>query len=136
MNRSVSLARSEDHFHGVQKSLEPLKQSLMCALEDKSSLVIKINLVITRTPRYNEGVELAITPIEACRSFVDFILPFYRGRIVIAEEDAWGDTKDGFDIYGFTRLAEEYSQIELLDLRADETLIKKYYIREVNSSCL
>ena len=125
MKSRVSLARSEDHYNGVKKSLEPFKQSTISALSGISSVVIKINLVITRTPRYSEGVELATTPIEACRSFIDFILPFYKGRIVIAEGTTWGDTKDGFDFYGFTRLAEENPQIALLDLRDDETLVKK-----------
>ena len=105
MKSRVSLARSEDHYNGVKKSLEPFKQSTISALSGISSVVIKINLVITRTPRYSEGVELATTPIEACRSFIDFILPFYKGRIVIAEGTTWGDTKDGFDFYGFTRLS-------------------------------
>jgi len=125
MDMRVSLARSADHFRGVQESLRPLEQSLISALSAITSLVIKINLVITRTPRYSQGVELATTPIDAVRGFIDFILPFYGGKIVIAEEAAWGDTKDGFGFYGFSRLAEESDQIELLDLRDDETLVRK-----------
>lgn len=125
MRSRVSLARSEDHYGGVKKSVEPFKQSLISALSGISPLVIKINLVITRTPRYSQGVELATTPIDAVRGFIDFILPFYGGKIVIAEESAWGDTKDGFEFYGFSKLAEEHAQIELLDLRDDEALIRK-----------
>lgn len=125
MKSKTSLSRSPDHYSGVEQSLELLKQNITEAISDLSYLVIKINLVITRTPRYGNGVELATTPIEAVRGFVDFILPFYRGKILIAEEAAWGDTKEGFDFYGFTGLAKENSQIELLDLREDDTLVKK-----------
>jgi uncharacterized protein (DUF362 family) len=125
MKSKVSLSRSSDHYSGVELSLKILKQNIADAISGLSQLVIKINLVITRIPRYDNGVELATTPIEAVRSFVDFILPFYRGRILIAEEAAWGNTKDGFDFYGFTRLASKNSQIELLDLREDDTLVKK-----------
>lgn len=125
MRSRVSVIRSEDHYGGVKGSLEPFKQDFSNALSGLPSLVIKINLVIARTPRYNQGVELATTPVDAVRSFIDFILPFYGGKILIAEESAWGDTKDGFEFYGFSKLAEEHPQVELLDLRDDETIIRK-----------
>jgi uncharacterized protein (DUF362 family) len=125
MRSRVSLVRSEDHYDGVKRSVAPFKQSLISALSGIPSLVIKINLVITRTPRYSQGVELATTPVDAVKAFIDFILPFYGGKIIIAEEAAWGDTKDGFEFYGFSKLAEIHPQVKLLDLRDDETLIRK-----------
>ncbi|MBN1267797.1 MAG: DUF362 domain-containing protein [Anaerolineales bacterium] len=121
----VSLVRSEDHYEGELQSLEPFRQRMQIALSDIDSLVLKINLVITRTPRYSEGVELATTPLEAVRGFLDFIQPFYNGRVIIAEEPAWGDTSDGFEFYGFAKLAAGYPQVELLDLREDEVVTRK-----------
>ncbi len=125
MKSRLFLTRSPDHYSGVKASLKPFRQSLASAVSRIPSLVIKINLVITRTPAYGEGVELATTPIEACRSFLDFIRPFYCGKIIIAEQAAWGDTKEGFKHYGFTKLAKEYPRVELLDLGDDETVSKK-----------
>jgi uncharacterized protein (DUF362 family) len=116
----VALARSDDHYPGVQTSLRLLKEQLITALMEVETLVVKINMVITKTPRYPMGVELATTPVTAVHSFIDFILPFYRGKIILAEEAAWGDTKEGFTYYGFAKLADEYQQVELLDLREDE----------------
>jgi uncharacterized protein (DUF362 family) len=86
--------------------------------------VIKINLVITRTPRYSDGVELATTPFQAVKSFTDFISPFYDGNIIIAESATWGKTKEGLEMYGFTELAEKNPQIRLLDLKEDATTVK------------
>ena len=95
MNPKVSVAKSKDHYSGVQESLELLKDDMERFLSPLSSLLIKINLVITKTPRYSKGVELATTPFLAVKSFIDFISPFYKGRIIIAEEAAWGDTEEG-----------------------------------------
>ncbi|MBN1438665.1 MAG: hypothetical protein JW929_04570 [Anaerolineales bacterium] len=36
------------------------------------------------------------------------IRPFYKGRIVIAEEPAWGNAADGFALYGYSELAEKF----------------------------
>ena len=111
--------KSENHFEGVH-----LRTDVEKTLSEISSLVIKINLVITRTPRYSNGVELATTPFQAVKSFIDFISPFYKGEIIIAERATWGKTKEGFQMYGFAELAEENSQVSLLDLKEDEVIVK------------
>lgn len=116
--------KSENHFEGVQQSLEQLRTDVEKTLSEISSLVIKINLVITRTTRYSNGVELATTPFQAVKSFIDFISPFYKGEIIIAERATWGKTKEGFQMYGFAELAEENSQVSLLDLKEDEVIVK------------
>jgi uncharacterized protein (DUF362 family) len=120
----VSLVKSKDHYVGVQRALEPIKQDITKSLSDAASLVIKINLVITRTPRYSSGVELATTPLQAVKSFIDFVSPFYSGEIIIAESATWGKTKEGFEMYGFTELAEDSPQIRLLDLKEDAKIVK------------
>lgn len=116
--------KSENHFEGVQQSLEQLRTDVEKTLSELSSLAIKINLVITRTTRYSNGVELATTPFQAVKSFIDFISPFYKGEIIIAERATWGKTKEGFQMYGFAELAEENSQVSLLDLKEDEVIVK------------
>lgn len=119
MRSKVSLVKSNGHFKGVQKSLEPIKEDIKESLSKISPLVIKINLVSTKTPRHSGGVELPTTLFQAVKSFADFISPLYKGEIVIAEEAAWGDTKEGFRMYGFAKLAEANSQIKLLNLKED-----------------
>jgi uncharacterized protein (DUF362 family) len=125
MNPKVSLAKSKDHYNGVQSSLELLKDDMKRSFSALSSLLIKINLVITKTPAYSEGVELATTPFLAVKSFIDFISPFYKGKIIIAEEAAWGDTEEGFKLYGFTQLAEENTQVNLLNMEEDDLVEKE-----------
>ena len=82
MGSTVSLVRSREHYQGTQEALIPLKEDIEKAISKISVLVIKINMVITKTPRHPHGVDLATTPIETVRSFVDFIAPSYKGRNV------------------------------------------------------
>jgi uncharacterized protein (DUF362 family) len=114
----VSLVRSSNHYEGVASSLNLLQNELRLALENVSQIVLKVNFVVTR-------VELALTPLDAVKSFIDFISPFYNGAIIIAESATWGNTKDAFDKNGYTKLAEDNPQVSLLDLRDDEIVEKQ-----------
>jgi len=118
------LVKSEEHYIGVKNSLSHIKSNIIDLVSKISSLVIKINLVVSKTKGFTKGVELAITPLQAVSSFIDFISPYYNREIIIAERSAWGKTKDGFDLHGFTDLAKQNSQVRLLDLKEDR-IIKK-----------
>jgi uncharacterized protein (DUF362 family) len=127
MEATISLVKSKEHYHSIQQVLIPLKKDIKAALSKINSLVIKINLVVTKTPRRPNGVDIAVTPVEAVRSFIDFISPFYQNKIIIIEESCWGNTKEGFSMYGYEKLAREYKNIELLDM-ADDQVIRKQVI--------
>ncbi len=118
------MVKSEEHYKGVQNTLQIIKDDLKNSLSNLSSLVIKINLVVAKNKGYPKGVELATTPIKAVESFIDFISPFYKKEIIIAERSAWGKTKEGFELHGFTKLAEKNPQVRLLDLKDDKIIEK------------
>jgi uncharacterized protein (DUF362 family) len=124
MESKISLVKSKEHYTGIKKVLLPLQNDIKEIIEKIDTLVIKINLVITITPRRPTGVELAVTPVETVRGFIDFISAFYHKRIIIVEESCWGNTKQGFKLYGYERLACEYGNVELLDMKDDEHIIK------------
>jgi|SRR4030042_1686127 len=124
METTISLVKSNEHYHSIQQVLTPLEKDIKKALSKINSLVIKINLVITKTPRRPHGVDIAVTPVEAVRSFIDFISPFYKNQIIIIEESCWGNTKVGFAMYGYKKLASEYKNINLLDM-ADDDVVRK-----------
>ncbi len=114
----VSLVKSSEHFKGVQDSLGLLEGELKKALTKISSLVIKVNFVDTR-------VELSTTPFKAVESFINFVQPFYKKEVIIAEGATWGVKINAFEKYGFTELAKKNPQIKLLDLNDDEVVSKK-----------
>ncbi len=125
VSNKIGLVRSQEHKQGVQDGLNLIKNDLQQVLANISSLTIKINLVVTRTFKNHNGLELATTPVNAVRSFINFIAPFYSGEILIAEYSARGNTKTGFQMYGFTKLAAEHPGIKLLDLKDDAVVHKK-----------
>jgi uncharacterized protein (DUF362 family) len=124
MDSKISLVKSKDHYGSMKQVLLPWKKDIRESIEKIDTVVIKINLVITRTPRHPDGVELAITPVETVRGFIDFISPFYNKNIVIVEETCWGNTKEGFLLYGYENLARKYSNVELLDMKDDDLITK------------
>jgi len=125
MGSSISLVKSNDHYEGVQRVLLPINDELQSALSSIDTLVIKINLVITKTPRRPNGVLFAITPVETVKSFIDYITQYYKKKIIIVEEACWGKTKDGFSMYGYEKLVKSYNNVELLDMKDDQVIWKK-----------
>lgn len=104
----VSLLKSRQSYQGTIKLLTPLQKEIEEKIKNLSHIVVKINFVSTHN-------ELATTPVETVRAFVDFIKPFYSGQIIIAEEATLGSTKEGFKKFGFEKLAQENPSVKLFD---------------------
>ena len=109
----VSLVKSSQSYQGTLKVLEPLKIDLKEKLKNIDRVVIKINFVTTER-------ELATTPFDAVKGFIDFIKPFFKGKIIIAEEASIGNTQKGFERYGFKDLGARDPQVETFDVAEDE----------------
>jgi uncharacterized protein (DUF362 family) len=118
MKAKVSLVRSKDSYEGVGTCLRNLEADLKQALSTIPSVLVKVNFVDTRK-------ELACTPYQAVKSFIDFITGFYERGILIAESPTWGVAIDGFEKYGFYELGETYPQVSFLNLKEDETVTKE-----------
>jgi len=104
----ISSIKSRHSYQGTIKLLTPLQKEIEKRIKNLDSIVIKINFVSTHN-------ELATTPAETVRAFIDFIKPFYSGKIIIAEEATLGSTKEGFKKFGFEKLAQENPSVKLFD---------------------
>ncbi|MFC1711342.1 DUF362 domain-containing protein [Patescibacteria group bacterium] len=109
----VSLSKNNNSYQGTLAVLKPLENDLKEKLKKLDKIVIKINFVTTKK-------ELATTPFDSVKGFIDFIKPFYKKKIIIAEEASIGNTKSGFASYGFTDLANSDPQVEVFDSGDDE----------------
>lgn len=116
MASKVSVVSSPTHEKGVLNCLTNLQDQLEAKLKTVDQVVIKINFVKVEP-------ELATTPFEAVKYFIQFIRPFYKGEIVIAEQASFGITSFGFKKYGFKKLADSDEKIRLLDLAKDESVL-------------
>lgn len=110
---NISLVKSNQSYHGALKVLKPYQKELAEKIKDLPQIVIKINFVTVRK-------ELATTPFATVKAFIDFIKPFYTGKIIIAEEATIGETEEGFAKYGFASLAENNPQVEVFNSAKDK----------------
>ncbi len=110
---SVSLVTGEQRRKNVHDSLLAIEKQIMPALKRKKYVVIKPNNVSTVN-------QLAATHVEALRGILDFLAPRFKGPVVIAESSA-GQTMQGFENFGYTKLPAEYKprKVELVDLNAE-----------------
>jgi uncharacterized protein (DUF362 family) len=110
----ISLVKSKQSYRGVLSVLEPLKAEIQEKTKDLPQVVVKINFVRT------DNI-LATTSLDSVRGFVDFMKPFYKGKIIISEEASIGNTKEAFREFGFFDLAKSDPQVEIFDSRTDRS---------------
>jgi len=106
--KKLNWVKSNDSYTGALKVLQPLEKELRQKLQSLPQMVIKINLVSAEK-------ELATTPLPTVKALVDFVKPFFKGKIIIAEEATLGSTQAGFVKFGFQQLAQDEPQVEIFD---------------------
>jgi uncharacterized protein (DUF362 family) len=109
----VALIRGEDRRKNIHDALAAIDDQIRPRLLQKKYVIIKPNNVSTVNP-------LAATNADALRGILDYLAPRFKGPVVIAESSA-GDTLEGFDNFGYNKLAAENrsQQVSLLDLNRD-----------------
>jgi len=109
----VSLIRGEDRRKNIHDALLAIDEQIRPKLAQKKYVIIKPNNVSTVNP-------LAATNADALRGILDYLAPRFQGPVTIAESSA-GDTLEGFDNFGYNKLAAEYrsQQVSLLDFNRD-----------------
>ncbi len=107
----ISLVKSPDSYSGVTDTLKLIEKEIKAKLKGKKRIVIKPNMVSIRHP-------LASTPVEAIKAVLDFLRPFYKGEVIIAEGSA-ENTEKGFKKLGYLELKKDY-KIKFVDLNKDK----------------
>lgn len=120
----VSLIQGEERRKIVYEALKAIEDQIRPVLKRKKYVVIKPNNVSTRNP-------LAATNADALRGIIDFVEPFKK-PVVIAESSA-GETMQGFENFGYTRLPGEYKRpkVSLVDLN-EEALYEVIHVLDAN----
>ena len=82
-------------------------------LKNKKYVLIKPNNVTTTN-------QLGATHADALRGMLDYFSTRFKGPVVIAESSA-GNTMQGFETFGYTKLAGEYKnqKVQLIDLNEE-----------------
>ncbi len=109
----VAVANGASRRQNVCDALVALADQILPVLKTKKRVLIKPNLVSTST-------QLAATHVDALHGILDFLEPRFKGPVAIAESSA-GYTMEGFDHFGYARMAPEHKPLEvsLVDLNEE-----------------
>ena len=113
MFSKVSLVRSNNSYDGTFAALMNIEEDILKRMKNVSEVVIKINLVTAVR-------KLATTPLSTVHAILEFLKDRYKGKITIAEAAVMGDTRIGYNVLGFNKLAKKY-KASILDLDDDQT---------------
>ncbi|HOX02411.1 MAG TPA: DUF362 domain-containing protein [Candidatus Paceibacterota bacterium] len=102
---AVSVSHGSSRRANVCEALVAIEDQILPVLKTKKHVVIKPNMVSTSN-------QLASTHADALHGILDFLGPRFRGPVVIAESSA-GYTTDGFDRFGYVKIASEHRPIEI-----------------------
>jgi len=109
----VALVHGTDRRKNAHDALLAIDDQIRPRLARKKYVVIKPNNVSTVNP-------LAATNADAMRGILDYLAPRFKGPVVIAESSA-GNTMEGFQNFGYTRLVSEFrsQNVSLVDLNQE-----------------
>ncbi len=110
---TVALVKGESRRKNVSDSLAAIEDQILPVLRQKKYVVIKPNIV-------NTVNQLAATHADALHGIIDFLAPRFKGPVIIAESSA-GYTWEGYDNFGYTKVASERKnqQVSLIDLNEE-----------------
>ncbi len=102
----VSFAAGSDRRSMIREVLKPFENEIGAAIQNKQ-VVIKLNCV------GQHGNPLMVTPPDAVRGILDFLVPLYDKRVIIAESTVAdrGSQQKTFELFGYTPLEKEYNAI-------------------------
>ena len=109
----VALIHGDDRRKNVQQALEGIDEQVKAGLRHKKYVVIKPNNVSTVN-------QLAATHVDALNGILDYLEPRFHGPIIVAESSA-GDTLEGFENFGYNKMAVERKaqKVKLVDLNRE-----------------
>ncbi|MBS1857807.1 MAG: DUF362 domain-containing protein [Acidobacteria bacterium] len=112
---TVSLVKGDSRRKNAADALAAIDDQLLPVLKTKKYAVIKTNFVSTTN-------QLAASHPDAVHGILDYLAPRFKGPVMIAEASA-GDTMDGFEQFGYNRLAAERKaeKVQLVDLNREAT---------------
>ncbi len=114
---TVSLIKGEDRRKNVYQALMGIDAQIQPKLKNKKYILIKPNNVTTTN-------QLGATHADALRGMLDYFSTRFKGPVVIAESSA-GNTMQGFENFGYTKLPGEYKnqKVQLIDLNEEAKYI-------------
>lgn len=109
----VSVANGASRRQNIHDALVAIEDQILPVLKTKKHVIIKPNIVSANN-------QLASNHVDALHGILDFLEPRFKGPVIIAESSA-GYTTEGFDNFGYAKIAPEHKplQVRLVDLNEE-----------------
>jgi uncharacterized protein (DUF362 family) len=111
MASRLALFRGDDRYHNLIAALDAIADDI--DLRGVDQILLKPNFV---SPDY----PLCAAHVDAARAALDWLRARTDAPIIIGEGTALRSTWDAFENYGYLSLPDEYRDVSLMDLNADE----------------
>lgn len=108
----ISFIQSNDRKYNVNRALSLIKSEIIHGLKNAKNIVVKPNCVVT-------DFQLAATHVDTLDAIFEFIAPFAKNQMILAEGSGIGETVDAFKNYNYFSIQEKYG-FAFIDLNRDE----------------
>jgi uncharacterized protein (DUF362 family) len=116
---TVALVSGGNRRQNVFDALVAIDDQVRPKLKAKKRVLIKVNNVSTNR-------QLASTHVDALRGILDYLAPRFKGPVTIGESSA-GNTRTGFDNFGYAALIKEYRSgpVDLVDFNEEGKYVRQ-----------
>ena len=113
MSSRLGLIRGNDRYQNVSAALDAIADDV--DLRGVDQILVKPNFVSPDRP-------LCATHVDAARAVLDWLRARTETPIVVGEGAAQKSTWAAFENYDYLSLPDEYRDVSLMDLNADQTV--------------
>jgi uncharacterized protein (DUF362 family) len=110
----VALTAGEDRANNIFRGLQTFESQIKNAIGNRLVIIKPNNVAIDQ--------QLCATHADCLEVILEFLKSIGKSNVIIAESAANGPTLEGFDNYGYPRLAGKYG-VKLVDLDQDQVEI-------------
>jgi len=107
----ISFIKSGNRKYNIERSLSLIKSEIIGGIRNAKRIIIKPNCII-------DNNQLAATHVDAIDALLEFIAPYAKTQITLAEGSGVGDTFRAFKNYRYFKLQEKYD-LTVMDLNTD-----------------
>lgn len=107
----ISFIKSDDRRYNISRALSLIKSEIIAGIKKAKNIVVKPNCVVT-------DYQLAATHVETLDAIFEFIAPYAKNQIVLAEGSGIGETVEAFKKYNYFSIQEKYG-FAFIDLNRD-----------------
>ena len=110
---AVALVKGDSRRRNVAEALAAIDREISPVLRSKKYVAIKVNNVSTTN-------QLAATHPDAIHGILDYLEPRFKGPVYVVESSA-GDSLEGFENFGYNRVAQERKaqHVGIIDLNRE-----------------